>query len=127
MAKPRYDALVDHLRERYGDRLRWVATFDSDRFTYRVRAIRADLETDLSEHQLDTIVHRSMAIFDRDRMDDVYFHLGEVEAMLVQHEVAMAVHLYLEESTGVVVKVERDAEVTMPTQVDEWLDVLGWD
>ncbi|MEF8791117.1 MAG: hypothetical protein V5A61_13420 [Haloarculaceae archaeon] len=125
MAKPRYDALADHLREQYGDDLRWVATFDSDRFTYRVRAIRKDLETELSEHQLDTIVHRSMALFDRDRMDDVYFHLGEVEAMLVQHEVAMAVHLYLDGSTGVVVKVERDAEVTMPTQVDEWLGVLG--
>jgi hypothetical protein len=66
-----------------------------------------------------------MALFDRDRMDDVYFHLGEVEAMLVQHEVAMAVHLYLDGSTGVVVKVERDAEVTMPTQVDEWLGILG--
>jgi hypothetical protein len=125
MAKPRYDALADHLREQYGDDLRWVATFDSDRFTYRVRAIREDLETELSEHQLDTIVHRSMALFDRDRMDDVYFHLGEVEAMLVQHEVAMAVHLYLDGSTGVVVKVERDAEVTMPTQVDEWLGILG--
>jgi hypothetical protein len=125
MAKPRYDALADHLREQYGDRLRWVATFDSDRFTYRVRTIREDLRTALSEHQLDTIVHRSMALFDRDRMDDVYFHLGEVEALLVQHEAAMAVHLYLDDSRGVVVKIERDAEVRMPTQVDEWLDVLG--
>ena len=125
MTTPRYDALVDHLREQYGEHLRWVATFDSDRFTYRVRSIREDLETELSEHELDTIVHRSMAIFDRNRMDDVYFHLGEVEAMLVQHEVAMAVHLYLDDSRGVVVKVERDAEVTMPTQIDEWLGVLG--
>lgn len=125
MAKPRYDALADHLREQYGDHLRWVATFDSDRFTYRVRSIRDDLRTDLSEHQLDTIIHRSMALFDRDRMDDVYFHLGEVEALLVQHEAAMAVHIYLDDSTGVVVKIERDAEVRMPTQVDEWLDVLG--
>jgi hypothetical protein len=125
MSRPRYDALVDHLREQYGDDLRWVATFDSDRFTYRVREIRDDLRTDLSEHQLDTIIHRSMALFDRDRMDDVYFHLGETEALLVQHEAAMAVHLYLDDSTGIVVMIDRSAEVRMPTQIDEWLDVLG--
>lgn len=120
-----YDALLEYLRDEYGEQLRWAASFDSERYTYRIRTIRDDLRTELTEQQLETIVHRSMALFRRDRMDDVYFHLGEAEAMLVQHERGMALHVYLEASRGFAIKFERDAEVTMPTVVDECLAALG--
>ncbi|MEA5386272.1 hypothetical protein VB773_09495 [Haloarculaceae archaeon H-GB2-1] len=80
MAKPRYDDLKSFLADRFGDSLRWVASFDSDSYTYNVRWIRDDLKTDLSNFDFDTIVHRSMAVFNRRHVEDVYFHLGDANS-----------------------------------------------
>lgn len=114
MAKPNYDALVSFLTERFDDALRWVASFDSHQFTYEVQYIREDLKTDLSGLDFDTIVHRSMAVFNRRHVENVYFHLGDAQSLVVEHEQAMAVHLYLDDRHGVVVKVETGATVSLP-------------
>lgn len=125
MAAPDYDALVAWLQDRHGQDLRWLASFDHRKFDHRVRYIRPDLKTELSSLELDTIVHRFMAVFNRQHVEDVYFHLGAAEAMLVKHKRAMAVHLYLTEHTGVVVKLAEEAELTVPTFFEECLDHLN--
>lgn len=122
---PAYEALVEWLLDRYGERLRWTASFDSKRFDYKIRHIREDLKPELSEQQLDTMIHRSLTAFSRDRANDVYFHLGDAEGLIVVHERAMAVHLYLEGSTGIVIKLQKDAPVTVPTFFEECLQQLG--
>ena len=114
MLNPNYDAMVSFLQEEYGDALRWVASFDSTGFTYDVRYIRDDLKTELSGFNFDTIVHRSMAIFNRRHVEDVYFHLGDAESLLVEYDEAMAVHLYLNDRYGVVIKIQSGADVSMP-------------
>jgi len=121
---PAYDALVEWLRERFGESLRWVASFDSDRYTYRVRHVREDLRGELTEQQLDVIIHRSMAVYSRHRLEDVYRHLGTAHSMVVGHERATAVHLYLQGSDGVVVKLAPEASVTTPAFTEEAMAVL---
>jgi hypothetical protein len=121
MPKPRYDNLVTALRDEFGDGLRWVASFDSDAYSYDVRHIRDDLKSDLSGLDLDTVIHRSMAVFNRDHVEDVYFHLGDATALLVRHEKATAVHLYLSRNRGVVVKLEPDVSFRYPDFLDDCL------
>ncbi|MDG5776991.1 hypothetical protein QA599_11090 [Haloarculaceae archaeon H-GB1-1] len=125
MAKPRYDDLKSFLADRFGDSLRWVASFDSDSYTYNVRWIRDDLKTDLSNFDFDTIVHRSMAVFNRRHVEDVYFHLGDANSLVIEHERATAVHVYVDDSRGVVIKLEPDASVTIPEFRTECLSELG--
>src|SRR6056297_56607 len=124
MAKPAYDDLLDWLQDRFDDELRWVASFDSDSFDYQVRYVREDLKTDLSSLQLEYVIHRSMAVYNRDHLGDVYRHLGDARSLVVEHERAMAVHLYFDESQGIVVKVSTDATVTTPTFTDNAMAVL---
>ncbi|WP_276259758.1 hypothetical protein [Haloglomus litoreum] len=123
--RPDYDGFVDWLRESFDDDLRWTASFDHETFDYDVHHVRQDLKTELTGHQLDTIIHRSIALFNRDRVDDVYFHLGDAEALVAQHERAVAVHLYLDAERAVVVMLEKGAEVTLPTFPAECLERLG--
>ena len=125
MVKPNYDALISYLTNEFGDSLRWVASFDSDHFTYNVRHIREDLKTDLSGLDHDTIVHRSMAVFNRRHVEDVYFHLGNAESLLVEHEQALAFHLYLDDRRGVVVKIETGPSVSIPELRETCLARLG--
>lgn len=115
MPKWNFRALVSHLESEYGDDLRWVASFDSDAITYKVRYVRDDLKTDLSDQELQVIIHRSMALFNRRHVEDAYFHLDDARALLVEYEGATAVHLYLNESRGVVVKLAEGTEVSMPS------------
>lgn len=119
-----FDALVDFLEDEFGDALRWVASFDSDRFTYQVRYVRDDLQTDLSDLDLQTVIHRSMAVFNRSHVEDVYFHLGEARTLVAEHERATAVHLYLDERRGVVVKVESGTSVAVPSIREDCLERL---
>ncbi|WP_255151420.1 hypothetical protein [Halorarius halobius] len=122
---PDYDALVAWLREAYGDRLRWVASFDHGRFSHRVRFVRDDLKTELTEQQLDVVVHRSLAVFNRDHVEDVYAHLGPARALVVEHERATAIHVYLDDEQGVVVKLEPAATVEVPGFAADCRDRLG--
>lgn len=125
MPRRDYEALVAYLRDRFGDDLRWVASFDSARFDYTVRYVREDLKTDLTDSDLDTVVHRSMAVFDRAHVERPYAHLGDVRSLVVDHERATAVHLYLEERRGVVVKVQAGRSVTLPDVREACLARLG--
>lgn len=120
---PDYDALVEYLLDRFDDELRWVASFDTKRYRYEVQYIRDDLKTELTEHQLDLVIHRSIGLFSRPNVEDVYRHLGDVEALVLQHEVATAVHLYLSETDGVVIKLKAGNEVGVPSFVDDCLAV----
>ncbi|RBI64470.1 hypothetical protein DMJ13_08325 [halophilic archaeon] len=124
MPNPEYPQFVSALEERYGDDLRWIASFDSESFAYNVRYVREDLKTDLSDRDLQIIIHRSMAVFNRRHVEDVYSHLGDAQSLVVQHEEATAVHLYLDDRTGVVVKLAAGARVELPTFREEYLDLL---
>jgi hypothetical protein len=125
MTTPDYDALVSSLESRFEDDLRWIASFDSDRITYKIRYVRDDLKTDLTDRDFQTIVHRSMVALNRDHLEDVYFHLGSAQTSVVEYEDATAVHLYLDGARGVVVKVEGGTPVTLPAFREECLAALG--
>lgn len=124
MPKPQYPEFVSALQERYGDDLRWIASFDSESYAYNVRYVREDLKTDLSDRDLQIIIHRSMAVFNRRHVEDVYSHLGDAQSLVVQHEEATAVHLYLDDRTGIVVKLAAGATVELPTFREQYLDLL---
>jgi hypothetical protein len=121
---PDYDALVAHLRDRYDDGLRWIASFNGTSYRYTVEYIRDDLRTELTSHQLDTVIHRSIGLFNRSYLEKVYTHLGPVEAFVLQHERATAVHLYLGGATGVVIKLRAGVEITLPAFVEACLAAL---
>lgn len=121
---PDYDALTAWLRDRHGDDLRWVADFHTPSYTYDVQYIRDDLKTELSTRQLDIIIHRTMGLFNRAYVEEVYTHLGDAYALVLQHEKATAVHVYLSDMDGFVVKLRSGVPVTLPDDVDAWLDVL---
>lgn len=127
MGRPDYGTLVEWLRETFGDSLRWTASFDSDSLSYDVRYVRGDLKTELTEQQLDVVIHRSMAVYNRRHLEDVYSHLGPAESLVVQHERATAVHVYFGASRGVVVKLSEDASVTVPELVRAVRQKLGLD
>ena len=119
-----YQALVTHLLDRYGDGLRWIACFDSERYRYNVEYIREDLTTELSTHDLDVVIHRTVALFNRSYVEEVYTHLGDAQCLVLQHERATAVHVYLSNREGVVIKLRAGIDVTLPTFVEECLGVL---
>lgn len=127
MGRPDYGTLVEWLRETFGDALRWTASFDSDSFSYDVRYVRQDLKTELTEQQLDVVIHRSMAVYNRRHLEDVYSHLGPAESLVVQHERATAIHVYVGTSRGVVVKLSADTSVTVPAFVQTVRQKLGLD
>jgi hypothetical protein len=121
---PDYDALVAFLRNRFAADLRWVASFDAQSYQYTVQYIRPDLTTELSSHDLDVVIHRTIALFNRAYVEQVYTHLGDARSLVLDHDRATAVHVYLGESDGFVVKIRAGNEVTIPTFVDECLAVL---
>jgi hypothetical protein len=121
---PDFDSLVTALVDRFDDDLRWVASFDATRYDYDVRYVRPDLRTELTEHDLDVVIHRSIALFRRPFVEEVYAHLGPARTLVVEHERATAVHLYLSETEGVIVKVRAGNEVSVPSFADYLLDAL---
>jgi hypothetical protein len=121
---PDYQVLVTHLLDTHEDGLRWVARFDSERYSYNVEYIRDDLTTELSTHDLDVVIHQTVALFNRPYVEKVYTHLGDAQALVLQHERATAVHIYLSEREGLVIKLRAGIEVTLPGFVDECLAVL---
>jgi hypothetical protein len=118
-ATPDYDSLVTFLRDRYGDQLRWVASFDAETYDYRMCYLRPDLKTELSTHEFDTMVHRSIALFRRPYVEDVYSHLGPARSLVIEYERSTAVHLYLAGGEGVIVKVAAGNEVPLPSFTDD--------
>lgn len=122
---PDYTALIDWLVAEHDESLRWVASFDHRRFKHDVRFVRDDLKTELTEQQLDLIVHRSLAVFNRNHVEDVYAHLGDAQALVVEHERATAIHVYLDDERGVVVKLEPEATVAVPGFAADCRDQLG--
>lgn len=124
MAPALYDDLVAYLHERFSEDLRWVASFDSERYNYRVRYIRPDLTTELTNHELDIIIHRSIALFQKPHVEEVYSHLGPARCLVLEHERATAVHLYLGETDGLVIKIRAGNTVAVPAFAEECLAVL---
>jgi hypothetical protein len=122
--EPDYDNLVAQLQDRFDDGLRWVASFDATRYDYNIHYVRDDLRTELSSHEFDVIVHRSIALFRRPYVEEVYSHLGEARALIVEHERATAVHLYLSETSGVIVKIRAGNEISVPAFTEECTDAL---
>jgi len=123
-ANPDFDRLVAFLRDRFGDDLRWVASFDATSYDYRMQYIRPDLKTELSTHEFDVVVHRSIALFRRPYVEEVYTHLGPARSLVIEHERATAVHLYLSDTTGVIIKIKRGNEISIPGFVDDCVAAL---
>ena len=119
MPKPSVDGLVSYLRDRYGDDLRWVADHDSRTYDYRVHHVREDLRNDLTGNQLDHVIHRSLAVYNKRHAEEVYFHLGDADHLSVSYERGMAIHLFLDDTRGLTVMLEPDVPVTLPTMVAE--------
>lgn len=122
--RPNYEELIVFLRDRFGDDLRWVASFDAKRYDYTVQYIRPDLKTELSNHEFDVVVHRSIALFRRPYVEEVYSHLGSARTLVIEHERATAVHIYLSETEGVIIKIKAGNEISLPSFTDDCLDVL---
>jgi hypothetical protein len=112
---PDYDRLVDYLRDRFADDLRWIASFDTDQYDYTVHYVRPDLTTELSTHEFDVVVHRSIALFRRPYVEQVYSHLGPARTLVVEHDRATAVHLYLSETEGVIIKIRAGNDIGVPS------------
>ncbi|KAB1190537.1 hypothetical protein GJR96_16340 [Haloferax sp. MBLA0076] len=123
-AAPKYDTLVAMLRDRFDDDLRWVASFDASTYNYTVHYIRPDLKTELSTHDFDVVVHRSIALFRRPYVEEVYAHLGDVNSLVLQHDRATAVHLYLTDSTGVIIKIKAGNNIAIPDFIDDCFAAL---
>jgi hypothetical protein len=121
---PDFDTLVTYLRDRFGEDLRWVASSDAETYRYRVRYIRPDLKTELSTHELDVVIHRSMGLFRRPYVEEVYTHLGPARSLVIEHERATAVHLYLSDTEGVIVKIAAGNEVALPSFADDCFAAL---
>ena len=121
---PNYDSLVAFLQEEFDDDLRWVASFNATSYNYTMRYIRPDLTSELSGHEFDIVVHRSIALFRRPYVEEVYSHLGPARTLVIEHERATAVHLYLSEVTGVIVKIKAGHEIAVPTFTDNCLAAL---
>jgi hypothetical protein len=123
-ATPDFDRLIAHLRDQFGDDLRWVASFDTTTYDYQVQHLRPDLRTELSSHEFDVVVHRSIALFRRPYVEEVYTHLGPARTLVIEHERATAVHIYLTAETGVIIKIAAGNDVTLPSFVDDCLAAL---
>jgi hypothetical protein len=121
---PDYDHLIAFLQERFDENLRWVASFDTATYRYDVRYIRSDLTTELSSHDLDAVIHRSIGMFKRPDVEQVYTHLGDVESLILHHERATAVHVYLGDTEGLVVKIKAGNEISVPGFIEECLGAL---
>jgi len=121
---PDYDSLVAFLRDRFEDELRWVASFNTETYGYKVRYIRPDLKTELSSYDLDVIIHRTIALLKRPYVEEVYTHLGHVQSLVLQHERATAVHVYLGDAEGFVVKIRAGNAITVPGFIDDCLTAL---
>jgi len=121
---PDYDDLVRFLRDRFDDDLRWVASFNTDSYRYKLRYIRDDLHTELSTRDLDVVVHRSIALFNRPYVEEVYTHLGHARSLILHHERATAVHIYLSDVDGITIKIRAGSEISVPGFVEECLAVL---
>ncbi|WP_411968727.1 hypothetical protein [Haloferax sp. YSSS75] len=121
---PNYENLIEMLRDRFDQDLRWVASFDSKTYNYSVHYIRPDLKTELSNHQFDVVVHRSIALFRRPYVEEVYTHLGSVNSLVLQHERATAVHLYLSDTSGVIIKIKAGNSISIPEFTNDCLAAL---
>jgi hypothetical protein len=73
---------------------------------------------------LAAVVHRSIALFRRPFVQEVYPHLGPARSLFVEHERATAVHLYISDVDGVIVKIKAGNELPVPTFVDDCLAAL---
>jgi hypothetical protein len=123
-AAPNYENLVEMLHERFDQDLRWVASFDSSTYNYTIHYIRPDLKTELSNHQFDVVVHRSIALFRRPYIEEVYAHLGNVNSLVLQHDRATAVHLYLSDTAGVIIKIKAGNSISIPEFTHDCLAAL---
>lgn len=122
MAKPNLDALVEYLKETYADDLRWVANYNSKSYDYEFHHVRKNLKNDLKGIQLDYVVHRSLAVYNKRHAEEVYFHLGESDYLIVHYERGTAFHIFLDDDRGVTIMLEPDVSVVLPDFVDECRD-----
>jgi hypothetical protein len=121
---PDYDRLLAFLKERFGDDLRWVASFNATTYDYTMHYIRSGLETELSTHEFDVVVHRSIALFRRPYVEEVYAHLGPAQSLVVEHERATAFHLYLSDEEGVIIKIAAGNELAVPSFTETCVEAL---
>ncbi|WP_137285384.1 hypothetical protein [Halorussus salinisoli] len=122
MAKFDFDDLVSFLREQYGEDLRWVVNYNSKSYDYRFHHVRKDLEGDLKGIQLDYVIHRSLAVYNKRHAEGVYFHLGESDYLIVNYERGKAIHLFLDDKRGVTIMLEPDVAATLPDFIDACKD-----
>ncbi|MDX1746444.1 MAG: hypothetical protein R3324_10945 [Halobacteriales archaeon] len=120
MPKFRFDGLVAFLRDRYGEDLRWVANYNSESYSYRFHHVRTDLQNDLKGNQLDYVIHRSLAVYNKRHAEEVYFHLGESNYLTVAYEQGTAFHVFLDDKRGVTIMLEPDVQVTIPDAIEEY-------
>lgn len=117
-----FEPLVDHLVTTHGDDLRWVANYNSQSFSYEFQFIRNDLKTELTGNQLDYVIHRSLAVYNKRHTEEVYFHLGDAHQLTVNYDKGTAVHVFLDDVRGVTIMVEPDLSLVFPDFVEECRD-----
>ncbi|MFB6253073.1 MAG: hypothetical protein ABEI06_00520 [Halobacteriaceae archaeon] len=118
MEKYSFDSLLEYLHETFDSDLRWVANYNAQSYDYKFHHIRADLKNELTGNQLDYVIHRSLAVYNKRHAEEVYFHLGESDFLLVHYDKGSAYHIFLDDRRGVTIMVEPDVTVSVPKFIE---------
>lgn len=114
MKKFEFGELVAFLSAEFEADLRWVAVYNAETYDYNFRFIRDDLKTELTGNQLDYLIHRSLAVYNKRHAEEVYFHLGEADSLVVDYDRGRAIHVFLDDVRGVTIMVEPDRSIRLP-------------
>lgn len=109
-------ALVDDLRERVGDSLRTVGTYDAD--GYDVRYMRDDVEALYTEEELEA-VRRELVLQDVEMayLGDL-FEGGDLSCAVHSFDDLVTFHFVDEEFAGLFVTVDADTTLELKAFVD---------
>lgn len=118
MQKYDLSGLTSFLRDEYGSDLRWVANYNSKNYDYDIQFVKASLKNELKGNQLDYIIHRSLAVYNKRHTEEVYFHLGESNYLITDYERGTAFHIFLDDTRGVTIMLEPNIPVTLPAFVE---------
>ncbi|MDY6765423.1 MAG: hypothetical protein SV377_07060 [Halobacteria archaeon] len=118
----RYSELDNFLRDRVGEYLRSIVHYDEEEYEFLF--FRSDVEALYSDEELAKI-HEEWIIerLSKDFLENL-FHIGELKGITQVFDDAVLVFLPLEEYEGIFFAYDSDADIQMPSFLDECLEKL---